>query len=64
VRQLNERSCETLQFETPTDLTPVLRQRPSFATAVEGWLTKAEHARYDNFEPDPWPRVRLLLQTA
>ena len=37
--------------------------RPTFAKAVEDWLTKAEHDRYDKFEPDPWPKVRLLLQT-
>jgi glutathione S-transferase len=41
-----------------------IQQRPTFAKAVEGWLTKAEHDRYDKFEPDPWPKVRLLLQTA
>jgi glutathione S-transferase len=41
-----------------------IQQRPAFAKAVEGWLTKAEHDRYDKFEPDPWPKVRLLLQAA
>ena len=41
-----------------------IQQRPSFAKAVEGWLTRAEHDRYDNFEPDPWPKVRQLLQAA
>jgi len=30
----------------------------------QSWLTKAEHDRYNNFEPDPWPKVRLLLQAA
>jgi hypothetical protein len=41
-----------------------VQQRPSFARAVEGWLTKAEHDRYDKLEPDPWPKVRQLLQAA
>ena len=43
---------------------PRVQQRPSFAKAVEGWLTKTEHDRYDNFEPDPWPKVRMLLHAA
>jgi glutathione S-transferase len=41
-----------------------IQQRSTFSKAVEGWLTKAEHDRYDKFEPDPWPRVRLLLEAA
>jgi glutathione S-transferase len=27
-----------------------IQQRPTFAKAVEGWLTKAEHDHYDSFE--------------
>ena len=40
-----------------------VRQRPSFKTAVENWLTAAEHERYAK-EPDPWPKVREILRAA
>ena len=40
-----------------------IRQRPSFKTAVEDWMTPADHERYAN-EPDPWPKVRELLKAA
>jgi hypothetical protein len=40
-----------------------VRQRPSFKTAVEDWLTAAEHERYAK-EPDPWPKVREILRAA
>ena len=33
-----------------------IRQRPSFKTAVEDWVTPADHERYAK-EPDPWPKV-------
>ena len=38
-----------------------VRARPSFKTAVEDWFTPADHERYAR-EPDPWPKVRQLLQ--
>ena len=41
-----------------------IRQRPSFAAAVEGWLTQADHDRYAKFEPDPWPKVSAIMQAA
>ena len=40
-----------------------VRQRPSFETAVETWVTAADHARYAG-EPDPWPKVREILRAA
>jgi len=40
-----------------------IRERPSFKTAVEDWLTPAEHERYAN-EPDPWPKVQAILRAA
>jgi glutathione S-transferase len=40
-----------------------IRQRPSFKTAVEDWMTQADHERYEK-EPDPWPKVRELLKAA
>jgi glutathione S-transferase len=41
-----------------------MRRRPSFATAVEAWLTPADRDRYANFAPDPWPKVSALLRAA
>jgi glutathione S-transferase len=41
-----------------------IRQRPSFKTAVEDWLTQADRDRYASFEPDPWPKVAELLRAA
>ena len=41
-----------------------MRQRPSFAAAVEAWLTQADRDRYANFAPDPWPKVSALLRAA
>jgi glutathione S-transferase len=40
-----------------------IRARPSFKVAVEDWLTPADIERYDN-APDPWPKVREILQAA
>jgi glutathione S-transferase len=40
-----------------------IRQRPSFKIAIEDWVTAADHARYAS-EPDPWPKVREILQAA
>jgi glutathione S-transferase len=40
-----------------------MRQRPSFKTAVEDWLTPADHERYAS-TPDPWPKVREIIQAA
>jgi glutathione S-transferase len=40
-----------------------IRARPSFKTAVEDWMTPADHERYAK-EPDPWPKVRELLRAA
>ncbi|MPZ58701.1 MAG: hypothetical protein GEU91_19860 [Rhizobiales bacterium] len=39
-----------------------MKARPSFKTAVEGWLTPADHDRYARFQPDPWPRVSQIVQ--
>ena len=41
-----------------------MRQRPSFTTAVENWLTQADRDRYASFAPDPWPKVSALLHAA
>jgi glutathione S-transferase len=41
-----------------------VRQRPSFAAAVDRWLTDADRERYAKFQPDPWPRVQALLRAA
>src|SRR5207253_7371347 len=38
-----------------------IRARTSFKTAVEDWVTPADHERYAK-EPDPWPKVREILQ--
>jgi glutathione S-transferase len=40
-----------------------IRQRPSFKTAVEDWVTSADLERYAK-EPDPWPKVRAILAAA
>lgn len=40
-----------------------IRQRPSFKSAVDDWVTAADLERYAN-TPDPWPRVREILQAA
>jgi glutathione S-transferase len=40
-----------------------IRARPSFKTAVEDWVTPADHERYSSV-PDPWPKVRELLRAA
>jgi glutathione S-transferase len=39
-----------------------VRQRRSFPRAVEDWLSAADVERYAN-QPDPWPKIRDLLQT-
>jgi glutathione S-transferase len=40
-----------------------IRQRPSFKTAVDDWLSPADIERYSN-QPDPWPKVRDILRAA
>jgi glutathione S-transferase len=40
-----------------------IRQRPSFKTALEDWVTPADRERYAN-QPDPWPKVREILRAA
>jgi glutathione S-transferase len=40
-----------------------VRQRPSFATAVDQWLTPADTERYAGFQPDPWPKVSELINS-
>jgi len=41
-----------------------MQARPSFKTAVEDWMTPADHERYAGFQPEPWPKVRELLRAA
>lgn len=41
-----------------------MRARPSFQTAVEAWVTPADRERYATFQPEPWPKVRQILQAA
>jgi len=41
-----------------------MRARPSFQSAVEAWLTPVEHERYASFQPDPWPKVREIVEAA
>jgi len=40
-----------------------IQQRPSFKTAVADWISAADIERYSN-QPDPWPKVRDMLQAA
>jgi glutathione S-transferase len=40
----------------------LVRQRPSFKLAVEDWVSAADVERYAN-QPDPWPKIRNVLQT-
>jgi glutathione S-transferase len=39
-----------------------VRQRPTFKRAVEDWVSAADLERYAN-QPDPWPKIRDVLQT-
>jgi glutathione S-transferase len=39
-----------------------IRERPSFSTAIDSWLTQADVDRYSGFQPDPWPKVSEILQ--
>jgi glutathione S-transferase len=39
-----------------------VRQRPSFATAIDNWLTQADVDRYSGYQPDPWPKVSEILR--
>jgi glutathione S-transferase len=39
-----------------------IRERPSFAIAIDGWLTQADLDRYSGFQPDPWSKVSEILQ--
>jgi glutathione S-transferase len=41
-----------------------VRQRSSFHKAILDRMTEADSAPFKNFEPDPWPRVREVLQAA
>jgi len=41
-----------------------MKARPSFKTAVEEWLTPADHERYASFQPEPWPKVGQIMQAA
>lgn len=41
-----------------------MRARPSFQSAVEAWLTSVEHERYASFQPDPWLKVREIVNAA
>jgi glutathione S-transferase len=38
-----------------------IRVRPSFATAIDNWLTQADLDRYSELQPDPWPKVSQIL---
>ncbi len=38
-----------------------IRQRPSFALAVDRWVTPADADRYAAFQPDPWLKVCEIL---
>jgi glutathione S-transferase len=40
-----------------------IRARPSFAKAVDPWLTPADAERYAS-APDPWPKVLEIMQPA
>ena len=40
-----------------------IRQRSSFKTAVEDWLSPVDIERYSN-QPDTWPKVREILRAA
>jgi glutathione S-transferase len=41
-----------------------IRARPSFDVAITSQLTQADVDRYAGFEPDPWPKVRSILEAA
>ena len=41
-----------------------MQARPSFKTAVEDWMTPADHERYASFQPEPWPKVSQIMQAA
>jgi glutathione S-transferase len=40
-----------------------VRARPSFKAAVDAWVSDADRKRYAD-EPDPWPKVREILESA
>ena len=40
-----------------------MRARPSFKTAVDGWVSAEDLGRYAS-QPDPWPKVREILRAA
>lgn len=41
-----------------------IRARPSFDAAVTRHLAQADIDRYASFEPDPWPKVKSILEAA
>jgi glutathione S-transferase len=41
-----------------------VRQRPSTEAAIFGRMTDGDAAPFRNLEPDPWPKVRALMQAA
>src|SRR5260370_41091775 len=41
-----------------------MSQRSSFHKAILDRMTEADSAPFKNFEPDPWPKVREVLQAA
>jgi glutathione S-transferase len=41
-----------------------VQQRPSFDAAISKVLTQEDIDRYNNFEPDPWPKVSDILKVA
>lgn len=41
-----------------------VRARPSFDTAITEHLSDADIERYATFQPEPWPKVRAILEAA
>jgi glutathione S-transferase len=41
-----------------------MRQRPSTEATLLARMTVADHAPFKTLEPDPWPKVRALLDAA
>ena len=62
---------ELLKLQGMWDFSPAvgewwerMRTRPSVKAAIFDRMTEADVAPFKNLEPDPWPRVRELLQAA